>query len=73
MTVQFPVKFPGCQQLLSVIIINNYKLPIYSNIKQLKKWRLNNNIFTVNLLVSYFYGTGRYFADISKIGNCDAP
>ena len=31
-----------------------------------------NSIFIVNLLVDYFYGIGKYFADISKIENYDA-
>ena len=28
-----------------------------------------NSIFTVNFSEDYFYGIGKYFADVSKIGN----
>ena len=32
-----------------------------------------NSIFIVNFYVDYFYGIGKYFSDVSKSENWDAP
>ena len=55
--------------LTSTIIIGNFQsyryLAILSNLKSGAE--INISIFIVNLEVDYFYGTGRYFADVSKM------
>ena len=60
-------------QILPTSLIDIGNLKSYRHLAILSKFKSGTEIIAFSRLISKYYGISKYFDDVSKIENCDAP